>query len=225
MRSRVAPPGILSAVSRPPASPEDPAPDASPVVSALAAMLGVVIGAGGAAWIGLQFLHGMQSAAPASLGAPAVPLSVMVVPIALPLVTALAAYGLARWLGVGAWWIACGVAAPLTLGSAALLTYTPCAGLGAFVGLVLPAFAASTGVGRMGLRRRAADRAAHNACPSCGYMLTGVESDVCPECGERIREAARPEGMGEGRRETEDGSWETGDRGLGQEEERGTSEG
>ena len=28
-----------------------------------------------------------------------------------------------------------------------------------------------------------------NACPSCGYDLTGNTSGVCPECGERIQEA------------------------------------
>lgn len=29
-------------------------------------------------------------------------------------------------------------------------------------------------------------------CSGCGYDLTGNESGVCPECGEGIREKARP---------------------------------
>jgi hypothetical protein len=35
--------------------------------------------------------------------------------------------------------------------------------------------------------RRAARAIARGVCPSCGYDISAVESDYCPECGRRIR--------------------------------------
>jgi rubrerythrin len=34
-------------------------------------------------------------------------------------------------------------------------------------------------------------RTRHNRCPACGYSLTGVTTNVCPECGDAISPQTR----------------------------------